>query len=282
MKRAKYLLLAGILAGATITRATPVQATAEVTLTRLDCGKVMAADANVMSDTYAYEGQSKLLVDSCYLIKHGDEYMLWDTGLPSTLKNTAPMTTRTLTMSLSVTLLEQLATLSIKPEQIKYIGISHYHFDHTGQAANFPSATLLIGKGDWDALTSNPPAIGVNAGPLMQWIQQTSKVEPVPGDKDIFGDGTVVMLSTPGHTPGHHSLLLRLQKMGVVLLTGDAVHSRENYQRNGVTSFNVNRADTLASISRIKDIATNLKATVIIQHEARDVSKLPAFPNAAH
>ena len=107
------------------------------------------------------------------------------------------------------------------------------------------------------------------------------KVEPVARDQDIFGDGSVVMLDMPGHTPGHHSLLVKLAGMGPVLLTGDQAHFQENYDSEGVPTFNTNRADTLASFDRFKALAKNLKATVIIQHEPRDVGKLPAFPKAA-
>jgi glyoxylase-like metal-dependent hydrolase (beta-lactamase superfamily II) len=89
------------------------------------------------------------------------------------------------------------------------------------------------------------------------------------------------MLNTPGHTPGHHSLLVRLKEMGPVLITGDLSHFHENYDSDGVPTFNTDRAATLASLDRFKKIATNLKATVIIQHDARDVSKLPAFPASA-
>ena len=97
----------------------------------------------------------------------------------------------------------------------------------------------------------------------------------------MFGDGTVVMLDMPGHTPGHHSLLVKLKEKGNVLLTGDQAHFRENYESNGVPTFNFNRADTLASFDRFKQIAKNLNATVIIQHDPRDIDKLPAFPAAA-
>jgi N-acyl homoserine lactone hydrolase len=103
----------------------------------------------------------------------------------------------------------------------------------------------------------------------------------VPLDKDVFGDGTVIMLSTPGHTPGHHSLLVKLAQMGPVILSGDAVHFNENYDGGGAPAFNFDRAQTLASIDRIKKLAANLKATVVIQHDARDIGKLPAFPAAA-
>ena len=67
--------------------------------------------------------------------------MLWDTGHAMTTPNVAP----------KVSLVDLLAQIKVKPEQIKYVGISHYHGDHTGQVSSFPKATLLIGKGDWDA-----------------------------------------------------------------------------------------------------------------------------------
>jgi N-acyl homoserine lactone hydrolase len=88
----------------------------------------------------------------------------------------------------------------------------------------------------------------------------------------------VIMLRTPGHTPGHSSLLVKLSQMGPVIISGDAVHFRENYDTVGVPAFNYDRAQTVASVERLRKIATNLKATVVIQHDARDVDKLPAFP----
>jgi glyoxylase-like metal-dependent hydrolase (beta-lactamase superfamily II) len=89
------------------------------------------------------------------------------------------------------------------------------------------------------------------------------------------------MLNTPGHTPGHHVLLVNLKEMGPVILSGDMAHFRENYDQDGVPSFNTDRSQTIASVERVKQLAKNLKATVIIQHDPRDVSKLPAFPAAA-
>ena len=89
------------------------------------------------------------------------------------------------------------------------------------------------------------------------------------------------MLATPGHTPGHHSVLVKLAQMGPVMRTGDRAHFRANYESFGVPPFNTHRAETLASLDRFKKIAANLNATVIIQHDARDVGKLPAFPAGA-
>ncbi len=89
------------------------------------------------------------------------------------------------------------------------------------------------------------------------------------------------MINTPGHTPGHHSLLVKLRETGPVLLTGDLAHFHENYDGSGVPTFNTDRAATLASIDRFKKIAANVKATVVIQHDQRDLGKLPTFPAAA-
>ena len=259
------------------------QAAPEVTLTRLDCGTsraAMAADIGLnFSDTFANRVPNIRLVFSCYLIKHGTEYMVWDTGFGMSAGPVAPKTS----------LVDLLAQVNVKPEQITYVGLSHYHGDHVGQVNSFPKATLLIGKGDWDILAGpklppsvrRPPGDVVNSEPFVNWISGDGKVEPLLLDKDVFGDGTVIMVNTPGHTPGHHVLLVKLPRTGNVLLSGDLAHFRENYDGNGVPTFNTDRAETLASIDRVKQIAANLKATFIVQHDPRDVDKLPAFPASA-
>jgi N-acyl homoserine lactone hydrolase len=273
MKRILTMLAAGACAGVLAGLVEPAAAAVDMSLTRFECGTPQAPTAvnQRFSDTYAYGDLKLQLVFSCYLVKHGDQYLLWDTGHAMTMPNVAP----------KVSLIDLLAKINLKPEQINYVGISHYHADHTGQVSSFPKATLLIGKGDWDAISSPKPAEGVNFKPFEAWLKGDSKVEPVALDKDVFGDGSVIMLYTPGHTPGHHSLLVKLPQMGNVVISGDAAHFRENYDSDGVPAFNVDRAQTIASLERIKKIASILKATVIIQHDARDIEKLPAFPDSA-
>jgi glyoxylase-like metal-dependent hydrolase (beta-lactamase superfamily II) len=277
MEKTMYRLLSfpaiGVCVNALFALAAAAQTAPEVTLARFDCGNSPApTDVSArFSDTYAYNELKLQLTFSCYLVKHGDDYLVWDTGFAVGANANAP----------KVSLVDQLAQLKLKPDQIKYVGISHYHGDHIGQVGLFPKSTLLIGKGDWDALTAAKPNPGVDPAPFANWISGGGKVEPATLDKDVFGDGTVVMVDTPGHTPGHHSLLVRLNDMGNVLLSGDLAHFRENYNGNGVPTFNTDRAATLASLDRVKQIAANLKAAVIIQHDPRDIGKLPAFPAAA-
>src|SRR5262249_6418727 len=152
------------------------------------------------------------------LVKHGDDYMIWDTGNAPTAGATAPKSTLT----------ELLGQLHVSPAQVKFVGISHYHGDHTGQASQFPSATLLIGKGDWDALNDPKSAAASSAQFFTTLMPGAAKVEPLTGDKDVFGDGSVIVLNTPGHRPGHHSLLVKLKTMGTVMITGDLAHFHEN------------------------------------------------------
>ena len=284
MKRALMMLVAGTLvSGAAAWTASAAGDVGRVTLTRLDCGAIQVNDLNAFSDTDAYVGKAKRLTDSCYLIRHGDELMIWDTGLPAALKGVPTNGKDAMSPTVTRTIVEQLADLGIRPEQITRIGISHFHFDHIGQAANFPNAKLMLGAGDWAALTADTPdpRLANSVTAMKPWLTNRSNADPVTGDRDIFADGSVRMIDLPGHTPGHHGLLVKLNRKGYVLLTGDQAHFRENYASEGVPGFNTNRADTLASFRRFKGLAANVRATVIIQHEPADVAKLPAFPAAA-
>ena len=249
-----------------------------VRLWRLDCGAVQVNDLDAFSDTYAYVGRSKLLTDSCYLIKHDDTYMLWDAGLPESSLGASLQSSDTMVASLSRTLKGQFSEIKVSPSSISIIGISHSHWDHTGQAASFPQAKLLMGQADLEAMRKPGSE---RAKPLEHWLSGGGALEEITGDKDVFGDGSVIMLDLPGHTPGHHGLLVKLAKTGYVLLSGDVTHFRENYEKEGIPSFNDDRAKSVASLDRFKKIAATLKAVTIIQHEPEDVAKLPKFPQFA-
>ena len=256
----------------------------EVELWRLDCGEVKVNDLDMFSDTRAYTGEARDLTSSCYLIRHGSDYMLWDTGLPAALKGAEQNDTDALSPTLKMTIEEQLAEIDLKPADIGRVGISHYHFDHTGQAASFPQAELMIDTRDWDVLSSDPLptfAEGFANPDLVKPWQDGGKLTTTMGDTDVFGDGSVTMLTMPGHTPGSLALLLQLAETGPVLLSGDVVHFEEQIANAGVPPFNTDRGDTLASLDRMNRLAGNMGATLIIQHDPRDIDKLPAFPASA-
>jgi N-acyl homoserine lactone hydrolase len=252
-------------------------ATAPVKLWRLDCGTLWVADLDDYSDTHAFSGQSRRFTVSGYLIRHGDAYMLWDAGLSKDLLGKPLVEGPVEGATLKTTLVDQLAAIGVRPEQVSILGVSHRHFDHIGQAGDFPGATLLIGKDDLATVRARG---GEDGKSLAHWANGPGKAEPVERDKDVFGDGSVVMLDLPGHTPGHHGLLVRLARAGHVLLSGDVAHFRENLIGDGLPVWNTDRADSLASMDRFRALGRNLKAVVVIQHDERDVAKLPAFPKA--
>lgn len=259
----------------------PTAQSAGVELWRLDCGNIEVRDLSLFSDTYDHVGEKRTLTDSCYVIRHDQDYMLWDVGLPAGLLGAKLDPNAVLAPTLATDIPTQLAKIGLKPEQISRLGISHNHFDHVGQAVTFSQATLMIGAADLAQFKADPLPFAVDPAFIKPWLNGSSKVESISGDRDIFGDGTVTILSTPGHTPGETSLLVRLADTGAVLLSGDVAHFEEQFEERGVPGFNFDRAETLASMERLTGIAKALNATLVVQHDAKDIGKLPIFPKSA-
>jgi glyoxylase-like metal-dependent hydrolase (beta-lactamase superfamily II) len=107
---------------------------------------------------------------------------------------------------------------------------------------------------------------------------KTVKTQMIDGDWDVFGDGLVRILKTPGHTPGHQSLMVKLKDSGTVILSGDLYHTLDNRKYGRVPAINTSRADTLASINRIENLAKTTNARIIIQHSPEDFNSLPKPP----
>ena len=264
--RTPGLALAGLLLGGMQPPASPP---APLSLWRLDCGRLEDNEARPSP------WRRMPMPIGCYLVKHGNRYLLWDAGLSArAIGNAHPV------MKLERSIADQLAQIGVKPEQVEFVGISHYHGDHTGQAAAFPKAKLLIGAADLAALKAVPPPAGTAPSHLKPWLSDGAAVEALIEDRDVFGDGRVVVLMTPGHTPGHSSLLVKLAG-GNVLLSGDLWATHDDALKDRMPDFNTSRAETAASREHFRRLADKLDATVILQHEAGDVAKLPDFPEAA-
>lgn len=259
----------------TANEAAPVaQQAVELSLTRLDCGTatIKNFDSFFSDRPGLYEKAARDITDSCYLIRHGDQAMVWDTGLSAELKGKS-QDIGDMIVRVDRTLAEQLAQLGLKPGDIDVVGISHMHADHTGQAAEFPNARLLIGKADFEQTAGKDDPFG-------RWRGDGQRMTLATADTDVFGDGSVIALHLPGHTPNHLALLVKLTG-GPVLLSGDLYHSTDAREKRGVPPFNTDRAQTLASMDRFEKLARDLGAKVVIQHEPRDIAKLPALPAAA-
>jgi N-acyl homoserine lactone hydrolase len=249
---------------------------------RLECGDIHMADGAIFSDTHRFDGQPRALAGSCYLIRHGEDYLLWDAGLPKSLIG-APTSDHGVSLSLERSVVDQIAELGIEPKAVSTVAISHYHFDHAGQLPDFADATLLISERDWEVVSSQEAGVPyLDLSLFAPWLGKSKgRVQTIAKDHDVFGDGSVLIKSTPGHTPGHNSLLVRLPETGDVLLTGDLYHFQEQALAHSVPQYNYSRALTLSSMSRFDETAKVLNAKVVIQHDPSHVDRLPAFPKSA-
>jgi N-acyl homoserine lactone hydrolase len=195
------------------------------------------------------------------LIHHRSEgYLLWDTGLSDGLValpegRTVPALGQT--WHRTQTLAAALAALGVKPADVRYVAISHVHPDHVGNVAEFPDATLIIQKAEWE--------YGLKL-PLKPFTPE-HKARLIEGDQDLFGDGSLTILSTPGHTPGHQSLLVHLEKSGYIVLSGDVVHFQSNWDNRRVPDFNYDKAQSLASMEKIARILEERRAQLWINHD---------------
>jgi glyoxylase-like metal-dependent hydrolase (beta-lactamase superfamily II) len=244
----------------------------------LYCGEAQIPDISPWSPGFN-EGKPMTFSDNCYLIRHGNDWMLWDSGFADSLAATpeGQLGNRGMRMRRTKTLASQLAEIGVAPEQIKHLAFSHTHADHVGNANLFTAATLYMQQAEYDAAFGAEPAkYGFN--PALYDKLRTSAVVKLNGDKDIFGDGRVTILSTPGHTPGHQSLLLRLPKAGAVVLSGDLAHFGENFEQRRVPGFNFSKEQSLASIDRVAAMLKAERAQLWINHDSAQNATIPHAP----
>ena len=261
-----FMLLAAMAGGC----AGPVSPDAGVDrLYVMDCGHNAALDQSRWSPGVNV-GKPIELSDNCYLIRHGRQWLLWDTGYPDKVAD-KPVTTPVGTATRAKTLAAQLAEVGVKPVDIQWVAVSHTHGDHVGNVDLFPQATLLIQKAelDWAFAPAKPAP-----------FRRERPVRALEGDLDVFGDGSVTILSTPGHTPGHQSLLVRLPRTGWVVLSGDLAHFRDNWEQRRVASMNTSAEQTQVSMQRVAQILEAKHAQLWINHdEAQSAGQrhAPAF-----
>ncbi len=274
------IALLGVAAGLllAVASSTPAQqGAASGRLYALDCGRIDFKDLAIFSDTGDYDGKAGSIPVPCYVIRHPKGLLLWDAGLGDQLVgHPAPATPNGIQLRADTALTAQLKTLGLTPGDFTYIAFSHFHLDHTGNANLFARATWIINQSELDWATGKSPPPIVDMKTLSAY--KTAKTRMIAGDEDVFGDGSVRILKTPGHTPGHQALMLKLTKSGTVILSGDLYHFRSDRTRGLVMTANTDRAATLASFNRIEALVKNAHARLIIQHDPQDFAAFPKFP----
>lgn len=273
-----FALITALLLAACVTeRPAPAQ---PLRLYVLNCGSIEVLDISVFHPGIGKD-EHKLLTDSCYHVVHPNGSLLWDAGLPDGLVHVPEGKTvyNLFTMRVAKTLAAQLREIGQGPETVGYLGISHMHGDHVGNVGLFPRATLLIQKEEY-AAAFGPDAGKFGFDPTLYASLRSNPVKVLEGDHDVFGDGTVIIKRTLGHTPGHQALYVKLPKTGNILLSGDLVHFTDNWTHKRVPGFNFDKERSLKTMQEVEAFLKTNQATLWIQHDLEQnagIQHAPAY-----
>jgi N-acyl homoserine lactone hydrolase len=254
----------------------------------LDCGEIHVADT-ARYELRREEVETSELSVACFLVVHPKGALIWDVGAvpDSEWQPTGSAVVHRLSLPDGQTrdiplirpLSEQLAEIGYPPSKIRYLALSHYHYDHTANANSFADSTWLVRRVERDAMFATP-APGTTRPETYARLKSAKTILIDTDQYDVFRDGSVVIKFAPGHTPGHQMLLLRLKNTGPVLLSGDLYHFPQERALNRFPVFEFDKEHTRRSRVEIDDFLKSTGASLWIQHDFVANSKLrkaPAF-----
>lgn len=246
----------------------------------LDCGWISLENPEPLAlfSLSADEVSAMEAAVPCYLVEHEQGTLMWDLGLPESLGPEGE-SDGGLTLRVATPLTSQLDELGYAPGDIDYIAMSHMHFDHAGNANLFSQATWLAREAEREHAFSDAVEGVFGWNPSV--YESLRDVDPVyiEGHHDVFGDGTVVMRSAPGHTPGHQVLFLDLATTGPIVLSGDLYHFPQSRDLRRVPTFNHDEAETLASMDAVEAFLEETGAELWIEHDAIQNATLRKAPD---
>jgi N-acyl homoserine lactone hydrolase len=243
-----------------------------------DCGLIKGEDPLTFGLNQGDVKNADMVVP-CYLIVHPKGTLMWDAGVipDSAFKGDKPVTQSEDgdTVSSPRPLLPQLAALGYPPQKITYIAFSHYHFDHTANANSFAASTWLVHAAERDAMFAASPA----HQSAYSRLRNSKTIILHNTDYDVFGDGTVVIKSTPGHTPGHQVLALKLPRTGPVLIAGDLWHYAAERTASRPPEDEANQEQTMASRAAMEAYLKQSGAQLWIEHDPATFHRLKKAPD---
>jgi N-acyl homoserine lactone hydrolase len=243
-----------------------------------DCGSLDIPDTSPYQLKKEELATSKMSV-SCFLVAHPKGTLIWDVGAVPDSSFEPDDRAATLRYATSnKTLTAQLAEIGYSPADITYLSFSHFHWDHVGNANLFaPTATWLVRRLERDIMFADPPSPRTEPANYSA-LTNAKTVIVTKAEHDVFGDGTVVLKSTPGHSPDHQVLLVKLAKTGPVLLSGDLYHYPEERQLHRVPTTEFNAAQTTASRAAVDAFLKDTGAQLWIQHDFIANARLQKSP----
>jgi glyoxylase-like metal-dependent hydrolase (beta-lactamase superfamily II) len=244
----------------------------------LNAGIAVAPDRSVYTPG-KWHGEQVTLTCNAYLMRRAGEWTLWDTGIDDAIASASGgrVIAHGIRGIVVRTIARQLADIGITPADVSRVVLSHAHFDHVGNASLFKHATWHIQRREHEAMFGADWQRHGYAPALYADLAQ-ARIELMDGDHDIFGDGSVQVISTPGHTPGHCSLLVRLTKTGPVLLSADVAHDSYNMEHRCVPTMNADAEASLQSMHRIAMMVREERAQLWLNHDTVQAATIPHAP----
>ena len=235
----------------------PAEETQATRLYVFDCGYIYLNDETLGILSLAPdEVSTRDMAVPCYLIDHPQGTLVWDTGLPF-----APDAEKTLE--------SQLGELGYVFADVTYVAMSHMHGDHAGNANSFNESTWLAREAEREyAFSGVSEGVGWGTPEIYAGLENAETIV-IEGDDDhdVFGDGQVVIVSTPGHTPGHQVLFVDLAETGPIVLSGDLYHTAPSFELRRVPTFNKDEAQTRASFDKLDALMEETGARLWIEHD---------------
>jgi glyoxylase-like metal-dependent hydrolase (beta-lactamase superfamily II) len=249
-------------------------------------GGILESDPGRYRLTKEDVGETRLSV-ACYLIAHPRGILMWDTcAVPDSewTPTGQPVPTRLVLadgaerrVTIQAPLEAQLKAAGHRPADVTLLALSHYHWDHTANANAFAGATWLVAPAEREAMFADKPAGSVRPATYAR-LRTSKSVSIAAAEHDVFGDGTVIIKSAPGHTPGHQVLYVKLPKTGAVLLSGDLYHYPKERTMNRYPTFEFSEEQTRASRAGVEAFMMRTGAQLWIQHDLTGHAKLRKAP----
>jgi N-acyl homoserine lactone hydrolase len=245
----------------------------------MDCGTISAMDPALFSLKKEEVKGDMTFVSPCYLIVHPKGTLVWDLGqVPDAkIKDDGTEAVEQDILKATRRLSTQLAALGHPIDGITYMAMSHYHADHTANANAFVKSTWIVQQAEYDMMFKEEK-VGIRSPDTYKDLHDIKRITLNNADHDVFGDGTVVVKTAPGHTPGHQMLFLKLARFGPVLLEGDLFHLPEERSLDRVPTFDFDAAMTRATRAKVEQFLKDSGAQMWIQHDPVTYAGLKKAP----
>ncbi|HEY3825304.1 MAG TPA: N-acyl homoserine lactonase family protein [Bryobacteraceae bacterium] len=276
MNKPVAILFAACLAGTAA--AQPPKASKSLRLYIFNCGTIHTTNGDAYSLKKEEMGSTEMAIP-CFLVVDPKGVLMWDNGdIPDSVFKPGGGPASVGVVTQDKPLLLQLAAVGYTPADIRFLAMSHYHGDHVANANAFAGSTWLVRKVERDRMFSDTPIPRSDSANYSKL--KDSKTIIIDKDRyDVFGDGKVIIISTPGHTPGHQSLFLKFAKTGPVVLSGDLYHYPEERTLHRLPVAEFNKDQTAASRAQLDLFLKKTGAQLWIQHDFLGNAKLKKAPD---